>query len=73
MCLIQLLAAHLAAVDEIVFHTVNNDEPCVEAHKIFISQLPTGAGGGANSDLTVSKVLHNLVEMDFKWGVTDGN
>lgn len=73
MALLQFLAAHLASIDELVFHTVNNDEPCNDAYKIFKAQLPSGAGGGSNSDLTVSKVLQNLEEMNFKWGMSDGN
>jgi len=73
MSLIQLLAAQLAEIDEVVFYTMNDNEPLEQAIKLFAAQLPSGAGGGSNSDPTVAKVLNNMVDLGFKWGTSDGN
>lgn len=69
MVLLQMLAAHLAGVRRIVFHTggASGHEPYEKALEIYrrISVQPP--------DTPLEAVVTCLEEMSFPWGVSDGN
>lgn len=69
MTLLQLLAAHLAQIDRLIFHTSDRSgsEALATAQEIF-QNLTT-----ADSSILVSDLITQIHAMDFQWGVSDGN
>ncbi len=67
MALVQLVAARLAGLESVVFHTVSPDgSPPVHAAR---DRLVTLGGAGRPTD----DVLDAIVAMGFVWGQSDGN
>lgn len=69
MVLLQLLAAHLAQIDRLIFHTSDRtgSEALATAQEIF-RNLTT-----ADSSVKMSDLVAQIHAMDFQWGVSDGN
>jgi hypothetical protein len=70
MALLQLIAAHAAGVDRLVFHTVTADglAPLEEARQRFENDiLPLGP------TLSADTLVLAILEMGFVWGESDGN
>jgi len=67
MAMLQILAAGMAGVDRLVFHTITEaGTEQLEAAKVLIrEQLGTVA--------TTSDIIDQILAMGFKWGVSDGN
>ena len=69
MALIQLLAASLAKVDRVVYHAHPQYEPIVKAIELFNNDLlPPDV-----SDISVGKMIEQLVALKLRWGQSDGN
>ena len=69
MPLLQLVAAHLAGVDRLVFHTTtaaDGAEPFEEAVRI-VGEALSPAGG-----MSAGELLDAVVAMGFNWGMNDG-
>ena len=65
MTMIQLFAAHLAGVSEVVFHTVDRDPAKIErAHHLLKTEF---------SAETTRAVVGKLARAGFTWGTPDGN
>jgi hypothetical protein len=67
MALLQLLAAHMAAIERLVFHTADaNGARTVEAAREILESkllaLPA-----------TQIVIEQIAKMDFQWGASDGN
>lgn len=68
MSLLQLLAAGMAGVDRLVFHTIGPEgaEPFEDAMRILEDELaPAG-------EMSPQELLDRIVGMGFSWGMTDG-
>jgi hypothetical protein len=67
MALLQVIAARLAAIDELVYHTVDaaGSEPLREALRLEARVAPAGAGVGA--------VVEAVAGLGLRWGTSDGN
>jgi hypothetical protein len=68
MALLQLCAARLAAVDEVVYHTVSS--PFSEAYRQVLSRLDEIAPG---QTIDTEQLIDRVDAMAFRWGVSDGN
>jgi hypothetical protein len=68
MALLQLLAARLAQIDKLVFHTTDDggSQAFAEAMTILNRDL-------AIDRSTISEILDKIYSMSFKWGFGDGN
>jgi Poly (ADP-ribose) glycohydrolase (PARG) len=68
MALLQLLAARLAQIDRLVFHTtdVSGSKALATAQTILDRDL-------AISEFSIPEILDKIYAMAFKWGVGDGN
>jgi Poly (ADP-ribose) glycohydrolase (PARG) len=68
MTLLQLMAARLAQVDKLIFHTndASGSEALATAQRILSQDLAIG-------DVTVPVILDRIYALAFKWGVSDGN
>ena len=69
MSLLQILAAQMAGVDRLVFHTVSAEggAPFDEAVRIVTDDL--AQPGGVSS----AELLDRIVAMGFEWGMTNGS
>lgn len=68
MSLLQILAAHLAQVDRLVFHSGRGAaRPYLQAQEILESLLPPG------SLPETAELRGRIAAMGFEWGVSDGN
>ena len=70
MPILQVLAAHLAGVDAVVFHTFNpaGARALAQARDVLQEKLITSVRQPVVSDL-----INRIVGMSFRWGVSDGN
>lgn len=68
MVLLQLIAAHLAQIDKLIFHTndASGSEALATAQRILHQDL-------VGVDVTVSDILDKIYALAFKWGISDGN
>lgn len=67
MAALQILAAHFASVDRLVFYTFDSKgENCLEQ---ACSLLESTLAGSTNTD----GVLQRIAEQGFEWGTSDGN
>jgi hypothetical protein len=70
MALLQLLAARLAGLDLLIFHTGDSagTEPFLQAKDILQNELaPPGESP------TIFKMLRQIEAHGWRWGVSDGN
>jgi Poly (ADP-ribose) glycohydrolase (PARG) len=69
MAILQILAARLAGVDRLVYHTFDSagSEPYREAARFIERHVP------AERSLPTRDVLREVLAMEFAWGVSDGN
>ncbi len=69
MAIIQMAAAKLAAIDELVYHTFNSEGTRAydQALVVFHQLVPP------NSDRAVDALLQALYQLKFQWGLSDGN
>jgi hypothetical protein len=65
MAILQIAAAHLAGVNEVVYHTFGLKES-VERGKIVLDEF-------LNKTLTIHEFIDELEAKGYKWGVSDGN
>lgn len=70
MALLQLLAARLARINRLVFHTGDStgSQALATARQILDRDLAIG-----NSSIQVSDLVIKIDAMKFQWGVSDGN
>jgi hypothetical protein len=70
MAMLQLLAARLARLDRLVFHTGDpgGSQAYNEASRTFQQVVVSGA-----KPRKVSDIVCQMESMGFKWGVSDGN
>jgi hypothetical protein len=68
MAFLQLCAARLAAVDEVVYHTFSS--PFSEAYRQALSRLDEIAPG---QTIDTEQLIDRVDAMAFRWGVSDGN
>lgn len=70
MSLLQLLAAHLAQVNRLVFHTgnANGADKLITAQKLLEQDLAP-----VDSQVKISDLITKIEAMGFQWGVSDGN
>lgn len=69
MATLQFLAARLAGVDKLVFHTVDEAgvTPCRDAERLLQELLPP------EREVRLEGVLEHLAARGFVWGESDGN
>jgi hypothetical protein len=70
MALLQLLAARMAGIDRLVFHTgeAKGSKDLATARQILDRDLaPIG------SAIQLSALMEKIQAMEFQWGVSDGN
>jgi hypothetical protein len=67
MALIQLSAAALAEVDQLVYHTFNSEGTAAfdKAAAQFQSLV--------TSSMRIEELLQSLYSLKYQWGVSDGN
>lgn len=69
MSLLQVLAAEMAGVDRLVFHTVTPDGGGPLADALGIVRAELGAAG----ELAADELIDCIDAMAFEWGTSDGN
>jgi len=70
MALLQVLAAYLAQIDCLIFHTGNSvkDRDLASAQRILDLDLVSN-----NSTIDSAHLMEKICDMNFHWGVSDGN
>ena len=69
MAIIQMAAAKLAAIDELVYHTFNNEGTrAYEQALVVFNQLAP-----PSSDRPLDALLQALYQLKYQWGYSDGN
>lgn len=68
MALLQVLAARLVGVDEFVFHS-RDLAPFIQARHLS-EQMFSRPG---IETVSMAEVIRRIIEMEFRWGVSDGN
>ena len=70
MAILQILAAQVAGIDSLIYHTFSStsSESYEEALKILNENLIPN-----EKDIKVMNILFNIEKLKFSWGVTDGN
>ncbi len=70
MTVLQVLAARMAGLDRLVFHTVDADgtKTYEEGLSVLADDLDVGAG-----PMKTDALIHKVEAMGLKWGVGDGN
>ena len=68
MALLQLLAARLAQINKLIFHTT--DEPGSQALATAQTILDRDL---AIADANLTQIIDKIYSMSFKWGFSDGN
>jgi hypothetical protein len=68
MVVLQLVAAHLAGLSRLVFHTV--DHGGLAEYEVASDCLRTLL---ARVDTSLAAMIARMVELGFSWGVSDGN
>ncbi len=68
MALLQLLAARLAQIDKLIFHTTDDvgSQALATARNILDRDL-------AIDNASINDILEKIYAMSFKWGIGDGN
>ena len=71
MALLQMLAARLAGVDKLVYHTFQRQfsEAYQQAQDILDNQLLSAS----QQQVSVPEVVNRIEAMNFRWGESDGN
>jgi len=69
MALLQVLAARLAQIDRLVFHTANSSGTEDFTKEVEIMQQLTLEG----NPVKVSDLIQEIEAMKFQWGISDGN
>jgi hypothetical protein len=67
MAYLQFLSAAAAGIDALVFHSPSDDS-CRKAYQLFEGSISAG-----QSEINLTKILHELVDKRFQWGESDGN
>ncbi len=70
MALLQILAARLAKLDRLVFHTGDASGSATFRNALAVADRDLGLG---NVPLALVAVIDKLDAMAFRWGVSDGN
>jgi len=67
MCMLQILAAKMSLVDEIVYHNIDatKAQQFNEAMDIIQKHF--------SESMPLDKLISTIVDLGFKWGVSDGN
>jgi hypothetical protein len=70
MALLQLLAARLARIDRLIFHTGDaaGTQDFLEARQICDRDLMFDG-----STVKLPVLIENIQAMEFQWGISDGN
>jgi hypothetical protein len=70
MALLQLLAARISQVSRLVFHTGNTSgkQILIQSQQILDELL-----GSASLAIEIDHLIDRLYELDFQWGIGDGN
>lgn len=70
MALLQLLAARLAGIDRVVFHTFDRQGSYAfaDAQRTLARELDA-----STEPITLPGMIDRIVAMGFRWGVSDGN
>ena len=70
MAALQIIAANLAEVDELVFHAFNSDGALTvqQAHDYVKNEILYG-----QADMQMENIISRIVATGFEWGESDGN
>ena len=71
MAILQVVAARMAEVGEIVYHTFNEEgtQGFQEGMRILKEEIFKSD----EKEISFKAFLERLLEQEFKWGVSDGN
>ncbi|MFZ4858173.1 MAG: hypothetical protein ACOYL3_17430 [Desulfuromonadaceae bacterium] len=70
MTALQIIAANLAGIDRLIFHTVKSEG--AEAVQQALNYIRNGIQYGQVNTL-MSSVISQIVSTGFEWGESDGN
>ena len=70
MTLLQLLAARLSGVDRVVFHAA--DDAGLDAFRTGAAHLEQVIAAGTRGE-SLAKLLERVADLDYQWGMSDGN
>jgi len=69
MAILQILAARLAGIDNLIYHTVDNSGSTAYQEGLdFFNKLLAD-----NPEGSVALYLHKVYERGYEWGTPDGN
>jgi hypothetical protein len=69
MIVLQILAAKMAAIDKLIFHTVTDN--CQQEIRAAETCLENIFGRDRNQ-LSINKVIKKVIKENFQWGLSDG-
>jgi hypothetical protein len=72
MALLQIVAAQMAGLSRLVFHTVDRAGTKELERALALHQAVGGVGAGRGAG-AVQRLVDDLVERGFRWGESDGN
>jgi hypothetical protein len=77
MAILQILAARLAGVDKLVYHTFSRQfsEAYEEGLQLVETKLlvPKSSEQGEVTSISLANIVDQITDMDFEWGESDGN
>jgi hypothetical protein len=69
MIILQILAARIAGIGKLIFHTVTDDcLPQIQSAESYLKTLFTKD----QTQLTIDEVIKKILEKNFQWGQTNG-
>ncbi len=69
MIVLQILAAKMAGIDQLIFHTVKNDcEQTIKTAEEFLNKIFTED----QNELSIDELIEKIVNEDYRWGLTNG-
>jgi len=72
MAMLQLLAAHLAGIDKLVFHTFDKTgSSAFKAAEVLLEKLLTTHTN--ENIVNTEQLIKGIHALGFKWGFSDGN
>jgi hypothetical protein len=68
MIVLQILAAKMAGIDQLIFHTVTDCRPQTQSAETFLKNI----FDRGQKQLTKDELIEKIVKEKFQWGFTNG-
>ena len=69
MIVLQILAAKMAGIDQLIFHTVINDcEETIKTAEEFLNKIFTKD----QNELSTDELIKKIINENYRWGLANG-